>query len=354
MKQMICLADSDWSASPGRTQQLVGRLKDVEVLYFVPARGLFDRSYRKRGRRVRPHITVYTLPPVLEVPEDLHLAFALEQRRQAAFVAKTAAAHRFRSPLLWTTCPDQVHLLDKLDYNGLVYDCFQDWSFLSPDWEGGLAQAADVVFAASPSLADRLSPCSNNIALLPYGHTFALFAQCPPPPAGNPVLGYAGTLWPDLDLWPVLYAAQRHPDWRFLLIGRRKMSKVLAKLDRLPNVGLTGRLEAREVPRYVAQCHVLLDLRRTDREEDILSPRLYEYLTTGRPIVSMVEEEQVEVYPDVIYAAHSPEEFERMCVKAVQEPPGWASRRRREHGESAAWSQRSAQVSLILNTAGLL
>ena len=310
MKQMICLADSDWSASPGRTQQLVGRLKDVEVLYFVPARGLFDRSYRKRGRRVRPHITVYTLPPVLEVPEDLHLAFALEQRRQAAFV--------------------------------------------SPDWEGGLAQAADVVFAASPSLADRLSPCSNNIALLPYGHTFALFAQCPPPPAGNPVLGYAGTLWPDLDLWPVLYAAQRHPDWRFLLIGRRKMSKVLAKLDRLPNVGLTGRLEAREVPRYVAQCHVLLDLRRTDREEDILSPRLYEYLTTGRPIVSMVEEEQVEVYPDVIYAAHSPEEFERMCVKAVQEPPGWASRRRREHGESAAWSQRSAQVSLILNTAGLL
>ena len=74
----------------------------------------------------------------------------------------------------------------------------------------------------------------------------------------------------------------------------------------------------------------------------------------GFCLTTALEEEQVEVYPDVIYAAHSPEEFERMCVKAVQEPPGWASRRRREHGESAAWSQRSAQVSLILNTAGLL
>ena len=54
------------------------------------------------------------------------------------------------------------------------------------------------------------------------------------------------------------------------------------------------------------------------------------------------------------YAAHSLEEFERMCVRAIQEPPGWASQRRREHGENAAWSQRSAQVSRILNTAGLL
>ena len=71
-------------------------------------------------------------------------------------------------------------------------------------------------------------------------------------------------------------------------------------------------------------------------------------------VVSMLEEDQVEAYPDVIYAAHSLEEFERMCVRAIQEPPGWASQRRREHGENAAWSQRSAQVSRILNTAGLL
>ena len=99
---------------------------------------------------------------------------------------------------------------------------------------------------------------------------------------------------------------------------------------------------------------MLLDLRRKEQAEDILSPRLYEYLTTGRPIVSMLEEDQVEAYPDVIYAAHSLEEFERMCVRAIQEPPGWASQRRREHGENAAWSQRSAQVSRILNTAGLL
>jgi len=354
LKQLICLAAEGWSTSPDRTQQLMSRLRDVQVLYFAPARGVLDQSYRKRGKRVRPNVTVYTLPPVLEVPEELRVPFALEQRRLGRFIAKAAASHRFRGPLLWTTCPDQVHLLDFLQYDALVYDCFQDWSFLPPDWEGTLAHAADVVFAASPVLADRLSPCSNNIAELPYGHTHALFAQCPPPPAGAPTFGYAGTLWADLDLGPVLYTAQRHPEWRFLLIGRRDSSKLLRQLDRLPNVALTGWVEAREVPAYLAQCHALLDLRRRSRDEDILSPRVYEYLSTGRPIVSMLEEDQVEAYPDVIYTAHSEKEFEEMCRRAIQEPPGWASRRRREHGENASWSRRAAQVSRILNTAGLL
>lgn len=354
LKQIICLATESWSTSPSRTQQLLGRLKGVQVLYFAPPKGFLDQSYRKRGKRVRPNVTVYTLPPVLEAPEELRVAFALEQHLLGRYIAKAAASHRFRSPLLWTTCPDQVHLLDKLQYDALVYDCFQDWSFLPPDWEGALAHAADVVFAASPGLADRLSPCSSNIASLPYGHTYALFAQCPPPPSTTPVFGYAGTLWADLDLRPVLYAAQRNPDWRFLLIGRRDRSKLLRQLDRLPNVALTGPLEPREVPRYLAQCHVLLDLRRRSLDEDILSPRVYEYLTTGRPIVSMVEEDQVEIYPDVVYSAHSMEEFEEMCRKAFQEPPGWASQRRREHGENASWSRRSAHVSRILNTAGLL
>ena len=41
--------------------------------------------------------------------------------------------------------------------------------YLPPAWEGSLASAADVVFAASPELAERLSPCSGNIALLPNG-----------------------------------------------------------------------------------------------------------------------------------------------------------------------------------------
>ena len=95
--------------------------------------------------------------------------FRLSRQRQIRFLADKLARHRFRRPLLWTTSPVHIHALDALEYDGLVYDCDQVWDELPDRWEGSLAGAADVVFAASPGLADRLSPCSGNIALLPNG-----------------------------------------------------------------------------------------------------------------------------------------------------------------------------------------
>ena len=54
----------------------------------------------------------------------------------------------------------------------------------------------------------------------------------------------------------------------------------------------------------------------------------------------------------MVYGAHSPEGFCQLCEKALAEAPGWVSGRRRNYGESAAWSNRAAEVSRILNTAG--
>ena len=59
----------------------------------------------------------------------------------------------------------------------MVYDCDRDWFDLPPRWESDLALAADVVFAASPGLADHLSPCNDNIALLPNGVNFPMFTR---------------------------------------------------------------------------------------------------------------------------------------------------------------------------------
>ena len=197
MKQIICLSNEPWSASPGRTQQLLSRLKDTQILYFSPAARWNDPSFHAKGRQVKQNITVYTLPPLL-LPMDERFGhfFRLGQQKLSRFIAAKAARARFSSPLLWTTCPEHVHLLDRLDYDGLVYDCDREWDDLPLAWEGALAGAADVVFAASSDLMDRLSPCSSNIALLPNGGTYPLFAKATAPdrvrpssPFQGPVLG---------------------------------------------------------------------------------------------------------------------------------------------------------------------
>ena len=169
------------------------------------------------------------------------------------------------------------------------------------------------------------------------------------------MLGWAGTIHGNLDLSPLLYAAQARPRWTFLLLGRREQNPLLHRLARLPNVHFLPPCPLMEVPEHLSRCRVLLNFLREDQPDcDVIPTRIYEYLSTGRPIVSMLWPDQVEHFPDVVYGAHSHQEFLTLCEHALEEPPAWVSQRRLSHGAAAAWSLRAGQVSRILGTAGLL
>ena len=180
--------------------------------------------------------------------------------------------------------------------------------------------------------------------------------ECPPELARltGPVLGYCGVVWEDLDLSPVMEAAQALPQCTFVFLGRVEDSPMVRRLEYFPNVLFLGLCAPVEVPDYLARFDVCLNLRRkSERYDDIVPIRVYEYLSSGTPIVSMFYPEQVEHFPDVIYGAHSPEEFARLCLRALSETGDWARLRRQEHGASAAWSARAQQVQRILTAIGL-
>ena len=360
MKQYICLASAPWQSIPTRTQQLMARLKDAQILYFEPPASREHRTDKKPGRRVRPNLTVYTLPPILDVEERHTYLFRRNQNKLARYIEQTMRRHRFRDPLLWCTCPWQVHLLDYLPYRGLVYDCDREWTHFPLRWESDLALEADVIFAASLGLVDRLAPCSDNIALIPNGANYAMFSQgstqCPPELQGLncPVLGYAGTIWRDLSLAPVQQAARTHPSCAFLLIGRVEENPLVPVLQSLPNVAFLGLKSPVELPDYLNHFDVCLNLPRMGRpKDDVLSSRVYEYLSTGNPIVSMLHKEQVECFPDVIYNAYSPKEFAQLCTHALSEVGDWARRRRQDYGAANSWSCRAEEITRILETIGL-
>ena len=242
----------------------------------------------------------------------------------------------------------------------MVYDCYRDWEDFSPVWESDLALAADVIFAASPGLRHHLAPCNDNIAILPNGVNHLMFtrpnAECPRELAGipGPVLGYCGVVWEDLDLAPVAAAAGELPGCTFVFLGRVEDGPMVRHLKRFPNVRFLGRRPPVEVPDYLARFDVCLNLQRwSEQYDDIIPTRVYEYLSSGKPTVSMFYPEQVEHFPDVVYGAHSPEEFARLCRRALAETGDWARLRRQEHGASAAWSVRAQQVTRILAAIGL-
>ena len=117
---------------------------------------------------------------------------------------------------------------------------------------------------------------------------------------------------------------------------------------------LTGPVNAVDLPDYLSVCTVLFDLLREDRlGSDIIPSRIYEYLATGKPIVMMEEPDQVEPFPDVIYTAYDAAGFLRRCRKAVLEDPQLVGPRRQEYARQAAWANRAAEVSRILESTGL-
>ena len=200
------------------------------------------------------------------------------------------------------------------------------------------------------------------MALLPNGVNFPLFSRPsglafdPLPQATGPVLGWAGTIRPELDLEPLLYAARTMPRWTFVLLGPQgEGNSLLPRLRRLPNVVLPGGCPMAQVPDWLYRCNILMDFLRDDRTcDDLVSCRMLEYLATGRPVVSMLWPDQIEPLPDVVYGAHSDQEFLTLCRHALDEPPNFAAQRRRSHAAAASWPLRCTQVVNILTTAGLL
>ena len=117
MKQILCMSSEPWSNRlPGRTQQIISRLRDAQILYFYPAQSTRDRSYLKGVRLVRPNVAVCALPPIrFPIPERRRFFFQMAWNKVGRFIRENAARHRFTEPLLWTTHPRHIHLLDQLE-----------------------------------------------------------------------------------------------------------------------------------------------------------------------------------------------------------------------------------------------
>ncbi len=357
MKQIVCLSHTPWSFRPTRTQQLITRLSGTDILFFEPPGSKPDT----KGRKVRPNIMVYQLPKLIDLASNTRVVARHNRHKIAAYIDKVMARHRFREPLLWCPTPENLHQLDYLAYRGLVYDCHRYWSELPVQWEGDLAAAADVCFVASDGLEDRLAPCNQNIALLPNGVNYPLFSrELTERPAelsdleGKPVLGFTGSLRSDLDVVPLMMAADAHPEWTFLLIGEIEPSPYLSQLDLRENIRILGPRPLVEIPDYLSCCSVCLHLLRGyEVDSDVLPSRIYEYLSVGKPVVSMLWKHQRQEFPDVIRGARTAEEFVQQCEAALEEDPGELLRRRRDYGAAAAWDARAEEIRRILDANAL-
>jgi glycosyltransferase involved in cell wall biosynthesis len=211
---------------------------------------------------------------------------------------------------------------------------------------------AGLILVSPASYAERMQIPGKPVLPLPEGADFEAFNSAaernlPFPDdlftVKNPIIGMTGPLGADANLPYIEAAAGAHPEWAFVFAG--PVLTDLSAWGKFPNIHLLGEKPQAHLPAYVSRFDVCINIAKSEEASPV---RLYEYLATGKPVVSAPHPAQVLDYTEAVYLAGTPDEFIALCKKAIAERDAWKKRRRVEYGRAASWDARAAGLERII------
>lgn len=373
-EDIICISSVDWDPIWTRKQQVMSRLPaSNRVLYMEPPitllSALKDRAlwfkwglWLKGARQKTENIYLYSPPVVLPFGNKYRWVNRINQRWLLLFVKKIAQKLGMQRPIVWTYMPNTLPLAGGLRPKLLVYDCVDEHSEYTGlinknvmlEAERELLARCDLVFVTAPGLYQSKKKYAREIHLLPnaadVGH-FALADREDTPVPGEiarlpgPVLGFVGVVhdWIDLDL--LAYLARKRPEWSLAIIGPVGAGINVDKIKELPNVYLFGRKNKEELPGYIKAFDVCLNPFRKNELTERVSPlKFYEYLASGKPVVS-VEMPGVMEFSGIIEIASDYEGFLKGVERALAGESREKKKLRLEAAARNSWESRVEYMS---------
>lgn len=381
MRKILCLSSSNYYPFPTRKQNIMNRLSDCEIIYINPAvtyiaplkdRNADIRAYKKAPVRAMPHIRVYDQPPVLPFYNKKRSINRFNQKRLAKYLSGILKSCGFGKDIwLWCYTPSACDLIESLAaelgigaealWDRVIYDCVDRHSaypgLIDPavvdGMEEELAGKAHTVFATAQGLYDRLKNFNADCHLLPNGCNYELFSRTAElsKEGDKKVFGFVGMLQECIDYSCIEALARDFPDAEIRLIGRKLPGVDTGALEKYGNISFAELLPQEELPARIKDFDLCLNIFRNDELARDVSPlKFYEYLATGKPVVSTPVPLQVNDYRDCIYIADSAEQFTEKCREALAEQSGDPRRALRlEAAKKCSWDERVKEMRSILS-----
>ena len=262
--------------------------------------------------------------------------------RSAASAARRLGLER---PVLWAFLPTYLRTADALAPRLVVYHCVDRYAGnpgVDAAWvdevEHRMLRRADLVFATSPVLAERLALERPDVELAANVADVDLFGRAVTeelpepeelqglPPQRAVFVGNLARYRIDFDL--LLAVVHSHPELQLVLIGVEGLGDVGAPSDSgsellaRPNVRAIGPRPQRDLPAYLRHCQVaLIPFLDNDHTRSSLPLKLWEYLAAGLSVVttdlpnfrSLAEE-------GLIRTARDPQGFADAVGEALEDP----------------------------------
>jgi glycosyltransferase involved in cell wall biosynthesis len=375
---IVILANAEWDWSNRvNCHHIAARLaKDNRVLFVdtiggrTPAprefRKIFRRLYRIAGgvRRIDDQLTVLS-PWVIPIYGNERVR-TLNTKLLAWQIRRNLP--RGERPILWIFLPSLVGMAKRLDEKLLIYHCIDEHA-ANPnvpahhvrEWETRLLKIADLVFTSSATLFQDKRAHNANTFYLPNVADTDLFARARDSSLSvpdevraipHPIAGFIGNITAyKLDFDLLYAAAQRKPNWNFVLIGpvgRGDPSTDVSRLLAQKNIHWLGERTFADLPRYLKAFDVcLIPFRQNQSTRGTLPMKFFEYLAAGKPVVA-TDLPTLAEFREYFYPVCNIDEFVAALDLAYNEEASRATARA-ELARRYSWDARMQEIGTLVN-----
>lgn len=308
---IICFGQMNWDFCWTGKQHLMVRLarRGHRILYIDPQWEAPNREFNTWQRIARPSTAIRTIEPRMYVYTQQispFLPWRFQQQRYPFLLKKLSRRLGFENPVVFSILPDTYALFRHIPRSALVYytvDEMTGFGNMSQDEkrsirrkEEELVRRSQVAIVVSQRLQDRLQKLQPRTYLLPNAVDLDHFGEkrleeiAPHPFMEGiepPCLGFIGQIDERMDQGLLQYVARHHPEWTIVLVGRVKNGVNVSILENEPNIHLAGYHAYETLPSFAKAFDVCLIPYRVNAFTRSCCPlKAYEYLATGRPVVS--------------------------------------------------------------------
>lgn len=354
-KSVFVLPNMPWSYRWQRPQQICSRLgeKGFNVFYISPITSNTEYiSSVSKG--------VYEVHVRSSVSGNLLRDFHLEGNAVDEFVDSfNGLVNEYvkDDSLVFTLHPVWKDVVFKLGGMKKVYDLmdlyegFHDARKELVEGEREILTRSDMVLTTSDSLYDFAKGFNKNVYIVKNGCDYGYFSNVSRNGildglSGRPVVGYFGAIssWLDVDL--LEYVVRENQDKDFVFLGGIN-TKNVRKLYHFKNVFFLGEVEYMSLTGYLGYFDIcIIPFVLNDLIKNTNPVKFYEYISSGKPVVSVRLPELAE-YSDICYLANTKEEFSKYIGEALKEEKSLVERRKKV-AEENSWEERVREIVKII------
>lgn len=344
---VVFLPNIDWNYRHQRSQHLARELGAAGAVVLYVANALDS----DRGQ-VRYRLLEERCPSVFEVKlSATKRALAhegideIDAKSVASSIRAMVTSLGLSKVTLFVQHPGWAPVVQLLEEYAIVYDIvddFQSFPNVSSDIKKAetiLFECADGLVTVSNSLRSTM-PSHITSRTIRNGVEFSRFCDenSELQPTSEIRIGYVGAIsdWFDTDL--LLEAAMLRPEWQFCLVGEPEEQQ-RQRLSSQQNIRLYGEMHYSDISKFIASSSVMtVPFKRSSLTLKADLVKIYEYLAVGKPVVSTIPPEEVEL-AQLVQVVETPASF----VSAVEQAIGEDSTqipRRKTYAASNDWRHR--------------